>query len=165
MMKRQDRELQRLRELRRKREERALDEVAVRRAAVVNAETTVDDAASAVANHAAKALQKERQVLRGLMGKTVRQRAIARVQADFEATAHKHSDLRNVETNARHTLRERETELDAARDVYRKHRLETEKLRLLLAERRVKHVRRETAITEAATEDQHGKTQTSLFRD
>ncbi len=163
MMKRQDRDLQRLRELRRKREQRALDEVAVRRNAVSNAEASVDSAAGAVASHAEIALKKEREVLRGLMGKTVRQRAIARVQADFEATAYKHADLRGIENLARQTLQERETELDAARDIYRKQRLETEKLRLLLSERKVKHVRRETAVTEAATEDQLGRPKHSQF--
>jgi hypothetical protein len=165
MMKRHDRDLQRLRELRHKREQRALEEVAVRRAVVANAEVVVANAAGAVADHTAAALKKEREVLRGLLGKTVRQRAIARVQSDFEATAHKHNDLRRTEATARQTLRANENELRAARDVYRKHRLETEKLRLLLAERNVKHVRRETAVTESATEDQLGRGKRSLFGD
>lgn len=165
MMKRQDRDLARLRELRRKREQRALDEVAIRRGAVVNAETKVEGAADAVATHAASALEKERKVLRGLMGKTLRQRAIARVQADFEATAHKHADLRALENLAREALRQRETELETARDVYRKHRLETEKLRLLLGEREKVHIRRETALTEAATEDQLGRPKRTVFGD
>jgi hypothetical protein len=150
MKRRHDRDLERLRALRLKREERALEQVARRQHALRQAEAAVEDAGNAIKAHIEHANQKEQEVTKGLIGRVVRQQALDRVRLEFEVLAYKYSELRDTQKKARNAQEKSEHLLERAQGIYRKHRLETEKLRMLLHQRELKYIWRQTALTEAA---------------
>jgi hypothetical protein len=154
MTPRLDHDLIRLRDLRLKREERALEKVAQAQDAVRKAENVVSDTKNALNTHIKRAQMREREITAGIIGRTLRQQALARMRLEFDVFAQKQSELRKLLDLARMVLQTRENDLDNARQIYKKFRLETEKLRLLLEQRKTKSDRRQVAVTEAMDEDQ-----------
>lgn len=154
MTPRLDHDLIRLRDLRLKREERALEKVAQAQDAVRKAENVVSDTKNALNTHIKRAQKREREITAGIIGRTLRQQALTRMRLEFDVFAQKQSELRKLLDLARMVLQTRENDLDNARQIYKKFRLETEKLRLLLEQRKTKSDRRQVAVTEAMDEDQ-----------
>lgn len=154
MTPRLDHDLKRLRDLRLKREERALEQVAQAQEAVRTAENVVSNARNSLNAHIQHARNREREATAGIIGRTLKRQILTRMQLEFDVLAQKQSELRKMLEMARMVLQSRETDLDNARQIYKKYRLESEKLRLLLEQRKTLSDRKQAAVTEAMDEDQ-----------
>lgn len=148
--------LDRLLELRRRREEKSLEELAHRQGAHRRARAQADDARKAVIRHAAAAKDYEHELLSELMGQDTRPAAMTRVQIDLDILAFSHKELQGQEETARKELREQRRELDKARSAYRDRHKETEKLKELISKEGKKTARRQIVIGETIEEDQGG---------
>ena len=148
--------LDRLLELRRRREEKSLEELATRQGAVRRARVKAEEARKAVIRHAAAAKECEHRLLEELMGHSIRPTAMTRVQIDLDVLAYSHKDLQGQEDNARKELREERRELDKARTSYRERHKETEKMKELIGKEGKKTARRQIVIGEAIDEDEGG---------
>jgi hypothetical protein len=150
--------LDRLLELRRRREEKSLEELALRQGAHRRARSKAEEAREAVIRHVAAAKECEHRLLDELMGQSIRPTAMTRVQIDLDVLAYSHKDLQGQEETAQKELREQHHELEKARTIYRDHHKETEKLKELISKEGKKAARRQIAIGEIIEEDQGGLT-------
>lgn len=148
--------LDRLLELRRRREEKSLEALAHGQGAHRRARAEAEEARKAVIRHAAAAKDYEHELLSELMGRNTRPAAISRVQIDLDILAFSHKELESAEEKSRKELRERRRELEKARGVYRDRHKETEKLKELIGREGKKAARREIALGEIIEEDQGG---------
>jgi flagellar biosynthesis chaperone FliJ len=148
--------LDRLLDLRRHREEKALETLTMRENAHRTARARLDDAKTAVVQHAAWAKGKEQELIAAALGQNLTQFEITRIQLNLEVMAIEHKDLQKAVEAAAGELRERRKELDKARQVYRDLRQESEKLSELIQLQKAKALRRQLSLNEALDEDQTG---------
>jgi hypothetical protein len=148
--------LDRLVELRRRREEKALEQLAIRQGVHSRAKTRAEEAQSAVIHHAAAAKERERELMGSLLGQSIKPAAITRLQVNLDVLAHELQALKGSEETARKELREHRRALDKARQDYRERHRDTEKLRELLKEENKKTARRRNVIAETIQEEEGG---------
>jgi hypothetical protein len=150
--------LDQLLELRRRREEKSLEQLAHQQGAHRRARTKADEARKAVIRHAAAAKDYEQKLLSELMGQPTRPAAMSRAQIDLDILAFSHKDLQSQEETARKELREQRRELEKARAAYRDRHKETEKMKELVGKEGKRAARRDMVIGETIEEDQGGLT-------
>jgi hypothetical protein len=153
-MKRND--LSSLVKLRRQREQKAMNALAMHQHQLRHAEGEVAAAAGAVAAHEQLARTQERERLAGLIGQQLRTGQIATLQSSFNATADHHRSLARLMQRAEKRRRERQTEVDGAQTEFRKRHRQVEKLVMLQARLKAKASRRELAISETMTDELAG---------
>lgn len=148
--------LDRLLKLRRLREERSLEALAQQEGAHRRAKARAEEASDAVVRYVTVAKEAERDLLSALLGESVRNTAMERLQANLDVMAMRHADLRSQEEAAKKDLKERRKELEKARKVYRQHYNDAEKLNDFVGRQKTKAARKQAAVDESVDEDQSG---------
>jgi len=148
--------LERLLELRRRREARALEALTLRKGAHRRAQAHAEEARDAVLRHTAHAKEQERALMASLMGQNIRHAAIARLQASLDVLAIEQKDLCRHESEAKAELKERRKDLDKARKAYRERHKDAEKFGELVQLQSARTARRQIALDEAIQDDQSG---------
>lgn len=140
-------------QLRRQREEKALDLVMARQRSLAEAEQAAAAANEAVARHATQARDQERQRLAGLVGQSLRPGQLVSLQSSLNAAADHHQELIAAERQAIGRRDSRAGELASARGDYRKRHGEAEKLSALMRQEAERAGRKAAAIAETASEE------------
>jgi hypothetical protein len=150
-MKRGD--LSRLLQLRRQREEKALNAVMARQRVLAEAEQKAAAASETVMRHASTSRDHERQRLAGLIGQSLRPGQLVSLQSSLNATADHHQELIAAEQEAIHQREGREAELATARGDFRKRHGEAEKLSALMKQQAAQAGRKAAVIAETVAEE------------
>ena len=148
--------LDRLLELRRRREMKALEALTGRQGAHRRAKTQADEAQTAVIRHAANAKDRERALMASHMGRAISQTALRRLQDSLDTMAIEQKDLKTLAETARKELAERVKELQKARKTYQGHHADAERLKTLRDEEKTRAARHRLVIEETIEEDQTG---------
>lgn len=151
-------------QLRRQREEKALNLLMARQRSLADAEKEAAAANAAVARHATEAREHERQRLAGLVGQSLRPGQLVSLQSSLNAKADHHRELIAAERQAIGRRDSRQAELTTARGDFRKRHGEAEKLSALMTQQAERAGRKAAAIAESAAEElyvgQHPNNQT-----
>jgi|EndMetStandDraft_9_1072997.scaffolds.fasta_scaffold30353_2 hypothetical protein len=148
--------LDRLLELRRRREEKALEALALRQGAHRRARHQAEEAESAASQHAASSKDREHALMASLLGKDISQAALRRLQDNLDTMAIEQHELKASAEAARKELAERGKELQKAGKLYRDRRTDAEKLKELRDQEKAKTARHQLVIGETIEEDQTG---------
>ncbi|MFD2055563.1 hypothetical protein ACFSQT_21600 [Mesorhizobium calcicola] len=146
----------RLRDLRRRREERAKEGVIRRHAAAHRATREVQEAAAAVTEHLQRTVDAEDAAFGSLVGQPVKAASLHRLQGRFEIAARKTGQLRENEKMAGVAEERRKVELSAARDDHRASTKAVTKLDGLLEHLTKRSARRRLALSELFEEEERG---------
>ncbi|MGX5844370.1 hypothetical protein ACWGTI_27005 [Mesorhizobium sp. ArgA1] len=144
----------RLRDLRRRREERAKEGVIRRHAAAHRAAKEVQAAAAAVTEHLQRTVDAEEAAFGSLVGQPVKAASLHRLQGRFEVAARKTEQLRENEKIAGAAQERREQELSAARNDHRASMKAVTKLDGLLEHLTKRSARRRLALSELVEEEE-----------
>ncbi|MER8962132.1 hypothetical protein [Mesorhizobium sp. M0701] len=159
-----DREMiARLRDLRRRREDRAREEVIRRHAAVDRAARKGREAAGAVTEHLQR-IDAEDAAFGSLVGHPIKAASLHRLQARFEIAARKTAQLRENEKMAGVVEQQRKAELSEARNDHRATMKAVTKLDRLLQHLTKRTARRCLALAELSEEEERGPTRLSTER-
>ncbi|WP_163266872.1 type III secretion system stalk subunit SctO [Chelativorans alearense] len=149
-----DREtIARLRDLRRLREERAMETVIRRRAVLKGAQKNTQEAVRATKTHMRETELAEQSEFGPLLGQTVDVHTIHRIQGRFQKAALDVAHLRDVEGQAAAAERDCRNELTKARDDHRMRRRAVAKLDGLLERLSLKSMQRDAAREESREEE------------
>lgn len=146
----------RLRDLRRRREARAKEEVIRRHAAAHRAAREGQEAAAAVTEHLRRTVDAEDTAFGALVGQPVKAASLHRLQGRFEIAARKTEQLRESEKMAGVAEQRREVELSAARKDHRASMKAVSKLDGLLEHLTKRTARRRLALAELSEEEERG---------
>ncbi|MGX5850385.1 hypothetical protein ACWGTO_25205 [Mesorhizobium sp. PL10] len=144
----------RLRDLRRRREERAKEGVIRRHAAAHRAAKEVQAAAAAVTEHLQRTVDAEEAAFGSLVGQPVKAASLHRLQGRFEVAARNTEQLRENEKIAGAAQERREQELSAARNDHRASMKAVTKLDGLLEHLIKRSARRRLALSELVEEEE-----------
>ncbi|MER8794526.1 hypothetical protein NKH75_09970 [Mesorhizobium sp. M0984] len=154
-----DREMiTRLRELRRRREDRAREEVIKRHAALDRAAREGRQAASAVTEHLQRTVDAEYAAFGSLIGHPIKAASLHQLQGRFEIAARKTEQLRENEKMAGVAEQQRQAELSAARNDHREAMKALTKLDGVLEHLINRTARRCLALAELSEEEERGPT-------
>jgi hypothetical protein len=145
--------LRRLAELRRRREERALDALTVETGLLRRAEHRVDAAQRSVRDHLSQALAKERELIGALSGRAVSVADIIRAQTELDRAVHEAVQLRAAAAQAQAHLVTRQTAHKESRANYLRRQRATTKLDRVREQEAAQDSQRETARSDAENED------------
>lgn len=148
-----NRGIQKLIELRKLREEKAMKTLAIRQNAVRHAEEEVQAATLAIATHTQTARDQELTALAGLTGQELRASELINLQSSLNAAAYHHDELQDIERKAKKTCEETCIKRDAAQAEFWRHHRKKEKLSSLVRLRSDRRRARQLAISEEATEE------------
>jgi chromosome segregation ATPase len=148
--------LNRLLALRRHHERRALEDTILRDGHCRRAQQQIDDARDAIARHLSASRINERRLIGSVLGRTVSQSAIGRLQAELDVAAAEQDVLRAAQASAQSALREHDAAREAARAEFRRRQHAVIRLDHLLQRRTVRDARRRLALAEAADDDRGG---------
>ncbi|MER9326599.1 hypothetical protein [Mesorhizobium sp. M0488] len=146
----------RLRDLRRRREERAKEGVIRRHAAAHRATREAQEAASAVTQHLQRTVDAEDAAFGSLVGQPVKAASLHRLQGRFEIAARKTEKLRENEKMAGVAEERRKMELSAARNDHHASMKAVAKLDRLLEHLTKRSARRRLALSELVEEEERG---------
>ena len=145
--------LNELAELRRRREQRALDLVIAQNERCRNAERSAESAAAAASRQAAAARERERSLLDPLLGHAVEPVAITRVQSEIGRLALETARLQAAVASARASLSDQRKASAAARENFRLRQKAVVRLALVLQQEATRRLLRQTALAEVEDED------------
>jgi hypothetical protein len=145
--------LQRLAELRRLREERALDALAVETGLLRRAEQRVAETARSVDDHISRAHARECELIGALSGRTVSMSAIIRAQTELDGVAFEAVPLRAAAAKAQSDLVIRQTAHKESRANYLRRQRATIKIDSVRKEEAARQSRRDVARSDAENED------------
>ena len=154
----------RLRDLRRRREARAQEEVIRRRAAANQAAREVQAAADAVTEHLQHTVNAEDAAFGALVGQPVNAASLHRLQGRFEVAASKTAQLREGEKLAGLAEQRRKVELSGARNDHRASMKAVSKLDRLSEQLARRNARRRLALAELSEEEESGQPRLSTER-
>lgn len=146
----------RLRDLRRRREERAKEGVIRRHAAAHRATREVQEAAAAVTEHLQRTVDAEDAAFGSLVGQPVKAASLHLLQGRFENAARKTEQLRQNEKMAGAAEERRKVELSVARNDHRASMKAVAKLDGLLEHLTKRGARRRLALSELVEEEERG---------
>jgi hypothetical protein len=146
----------RLRELRRRREDRALQEVIKGHGAERRAAAAAQDASTALMQHLRQTADAENAAFGFLVGRPVKVDSLRRLQGRFEAAAGKTEDLRDRQKAADADKDHRTSELSAARRHHHARQMAVTKLERLTQMLNRRGARRRLALSELLEEDERG---------
>lgn len=150
--------LQRLADLRRKRADRAFEILALRNEAVRAAERVAREAARAVDEHVEAARVRERVLLAGLAGRTVRPATIMEVEAELDAAALETARRREAVARAAAETEARRSERAKSLREFQTRQRARERIDLANEEQMAQQARRETDSDGAADAQGSGAT-------
>ena len=145
--------LQRLADLRRRREERALDALIVETSLLRHAEHRVDETKRSVRDHLNRALARERELIGALSGRAVSVTDIIRAQTELDIAVLEAVQLRAVASQAQADLVTRQSAHKESRANYLRRQRATAKLDCVREQEAVRQLRRDTARSDAENED------------
>jgi hypothetical protein len=145
--------LNELAELRRRREQRALDLVIAQNERCRNAERSAESAAAAASRQAAAARERERSLLDPLLGHAVEPVAITRVQSEIGRLALETARLQAAAASAHASLSDQRKASAAAQENFRLRQKAAVKLALVLQQEATRRSLRQTALAEVEDED------------
>lgn len=145
--------LEPLLQLREKRKEQALELVALRNAALLQAERQLADAQLAVQSHLNAVREHENSSLSEVMGKMLSHADILNIRSELTILVYKLDELLALEQNAARQRDAAQSGLEAATDIYRQHYRSAEKLQHLVTQENRKHQRKELALSEASEDE------------
>jgi hypothetical protein len=148
--------IDRLLELRRRREDKALERLTVRQGVHRRAKLLAERAEAAAVQHAAASKERERALMASVLGQGISPAALRRLQDNLDIMAIEQSDLRAQAADAGHELAERGKELQQARNAYHNHRKDAEKLKALCDQEAARSARHRLVLGETIEEDQTG---------
>ncbi len=146
--------LQRLADLRRRREERALEALTVETNLLRRAQHRVDEAQRAVHDHLNQALAKERELIGALAGRAVSVADIIRAQTELEVAAYETAQRRAAAEQAQADLATRQNTHKESRANYLRRQRATTKLNRVREQEAAQESRRDVARSDAENEDQ-----------
>jgi hypothetical protein len=152
-------DLARLYKLRQMRKDKALEQVALRHAALQRAEQQRMDATEAVADHIAQTLEHERKSFADMMGKVMSHADIANARTELTIMVQRLQDLMALEMAAGDRQNAAQAELKSATEIFHQHHRSAEKLRFLIIEQTRIAQRKSLAVTEAAEDELRGHRQ------
>jgi hypothetical protein len=150
-----DSRLNQLAELRRRREQRALDLVITQNEKCRHAEGRAEAAAGALSRQTAAARARERSLLDPLVGHAVPRSAITRVQTEIAKLSLETARLRAAAASAQASLLDQRKAHAAARKNFRLRQRAAAKVTLVLQQDMACRSIRQTALTELEDEDRH----------
>ncbi|WP_192251686.1 hypothetical protein [Mesorhizobium silamurunense] len=156
--------IDRLRDLRRRREERAREDVIRSHAAAHRAARQGREAAAAVTDHLERAVNAENAAFDALVGQTVKVASLRRLQGRFEGDARKTEQLRENAKTAALTEQRRQAELSAARHDHKASMRAVAKLDRLSEQLTGRSARRRQAFAELSEEEERGQPRLSTER-
>jgi hypothetical protein len=145
--------LQRLTELRRRREQRALDALTLETGRLRRAEQDVDEAGRAVRDHASQTRARERELIGGLSGRAVSITAIIRAQTELDIAVHEAARLRATAEQAQADLATRQSAHKESRTNYLRRQRAVTKLDSVREQEATRQSRRDVARSDAENED------------
>lgn len=145
--------LRRLAELRRRREERALDALTVETGLLRRAEHRVDEAQRSVRDHLSQALAKERELIGALSGRAVSVADIIRAQTELDRAVQEAVQLRAAAAQAQAHLVTRQSAHKESRANYLRRQRATTKLDRVREQEAAQESQRATARSDAENED------------
>jgi hypothetical protein len=148
-----DSRLNQLAELRRRREQRALDLVVAQNERCRHAEAGAEAAAGAVSRQTAAARARERSLLEPLVGCAVSRVAITRVQTEIARLALETTRLRAAAASAQASLLDQRKAYAVAQENFRLRQRAATKLALVLQQEAARRSLRQTALAELEDED------------
>ncbi len=145
--------LQHLVALRRRREQQALETLAVRAGLVREAERQVEEAKRETQRHLREARTKERDLIRSLAGRTVSHSVIIRAQTELDKAALETARLRAAAARAQaHLLNRQNIRAEASTDFQNRQRA-TARLDLICRRESARRSRWDAALDEVEDED------------
>lgn len=147
----------RLRDLRRRREERAREEVIKSHAAAQRAARQGQEAAFAVTDHLERMVSAEDAAFGALVGQPVKAASLHRLQGRFEGAARKTGQLRENAKVAALAEQRRQAELSVARDDHRASMKAVAKLDRLSEQLARRNARRRLALAELSEDEERGQ--------
>ncbi|TSE02896.1 hypothetical protein C1D09_028060 [Mesorhizobium intechi] len=154
----------RLRELRRRREGRAQEEVIRKRAAANQAAREVQEAGDAVREHLQRTADAEDAAFAALVGQPANAASLHRLQGQFEVAARKTGQLREGEKMAGVAEQRRKVELSGARNDHRASMKAVAMLDRLSEQLARRNARRRLALAELSEEEERGQPRMSTER-
>lgn len=145
--------LQRLADLRRRREERALDALTVETGLLRHAEHHVDETQHSLRDHLDRALARERELVGALSGRAVSVTDIIRVQTELDMAAHETVPLRAAALQAQADLATRQSAHRESRANYFRRQRATTKLDRVREQEAARQSRRDAARSDSENED------------
>jgi hypothetical protein len=146
--------LQRLADLRRRREQRALEALAAEIRLLRSAKHRVDEMQRSVRDHLDQAIAQERELIGALSGRVVSTADITRVQTELDITAAELAQRREAVAQAQADLVNRHNAHKDARANYRRRQRATAKLDRVWEQEAARQSRRDVARSDAENEDQ-----------
>jgi hypothetical protein len=146
--------LQRLTELRRRREERALDALTVETDLLRRAEQRVDEAERTVRDHASQAMARERELIGALSGHAVSINAIIRAQVELDRAVQEAVELRAAAAKAHADLVTRQSAHKESCANYLRRRRAVIKLDGVREQEAARQSLRDVARSDAENDDQ-----------
>ena len=140
-------------ELRRRREQRALDLVIAQNERCRNAERSVESTEAAASRHAVAARERERSLLGPLLGHAVQQNAVTRVQSEIDRLALETERLWADAASAQASLLDERKAYAEAQKNFRLRQKAALKLTLVLQQEANHRSFRQTALAEVEDED------------
>jgi hypothetical protein len=148
-----DSRLNQLAELRRRREQRALDLVIMQNEKCRHAESNADATADALSRQTAGARVRERSLLDPLVGHAVPRIAITRVQTEIAKLSLETARLRAAAASAQASLLDQRKAHAVAQEHFRLRQRAAAKLALVLQQDMARRSSRQTALSEIEDED------------
>jgi hypothetical protein len=148
--------LQRLAALRRQREQRALEALAVQTSRLRQAEQQAADAVRAVQDHIRDSHARERALINTMAGQPVSTTAILRIQLELDGAVREMVRRRAAETEARANLQTRQSTRAASLADFTLRQRSRNKIDLLSKEEHARQALRDAALGEADAEDRGG---------
>jgi hypothetical protein len=147
--------LQRLTDLRRRREKRALEALTVETGLLRRAEQQMDEAERTVRDHANQTRVREQQLIGALCGRAVTVAAIIRAQAELDGAAHDAAQLRAAAAQAQADLATRQNAHKESRANYLRRQRAVTKLERVGEQEAARQLLRDVARSDAENEDLH----------
>lgn len=150
--------LQRLRDLRRVREQRALDALLVQAALLREAEQQARAAEHAAQRHADATRARERELIGALAGRAVSHAAIVRIQTELDRAALETAQLRSAKVRAQANLLNQQNARAEAGATFRLRQRAAAKLAVICEQEGARRSRWDLALNEADDEDRNATT-------
>lgn len=148
--------LDRLHEIRKRREEKARDLLIAKEGERRRASDEVDQALHNMQDHARSARDQEHQMIGSMIGKVFRPNALLNFQASLDTLKERQKDLADLEARARQVLQEKGEDAENARQQYKQYQRKSAKLAHVLEVEGKKLLRRQLGVIEAADDEQNG---------
>ncbi len=148
-------DLAKLLRLRRHREEKAMNIVVARGNTLACAQQELAAANQAVLNHAQQSRLHEQQSLAQLMGHELHPHDLINLQSDLNAREDRRQDLLAAENQAIDRRDGCQTNLNTAREEFRRRHAQAEKMSGLIEQMQVRENRRQLMLAESASDEGH----------